>query len=1507
MQLEFDKEKEKTTDLVEKLWQETDMGVPASLESFLYLFQEREKKEFDQLLFEARIELDNKRKIGAEANLRIPEENPSLSDFLKELSVSERVKFQLDKLRTAMSLSFQGVKNPLKSVEIFVENDFIENQSFGKISLQRIQKGDAYDKGNFTEFLEKSLKSVYYPEQAKKLQALGSLSLLNSNLQSLGVKASYPLAVVGDGEQHSDYYNNMFSISRLSEDQFVMVRDMLNRYPFLLGQTSLQLSNLGRIAQYVVENEDVKNDRSLIASLEALKQMDDLVLSQKNNTYSYRQEGTIHPLVANPDLEKIKVSGHFINDQLIIFRHIAMTHPLIFADYDTYIFSCFEKLGEEKIKGIANLLRSGVILDYDTSHAIAKDKETRKIEQIILKASETAVSAMDSEEGFSHLQFLSAVDNTRNGKQAESSARALFSTSELQRAKRILDETEENNRIFTALQHVGDIMGYDASKKAELFKNCLHYNSQSSLDISVDQLCNTFLTKDAVSTIDDDKYKYEFIRATFDDPDIKPYDLKQALVQFLMVHDGDFDQLVNNGHYTNDFFDRIVLYINDSAKVSGNRHNVLARLAEYFSPENSPPVLKGWVEMMSSSTHKSAIFNHLAENGALFSEEMKNICKKFSSPNIIFVYYMLDHDVDPRYIGELINDELLEDLDDNQKLFWNEIKSESDSLFDEARFIFAERNNFSQLYHDGRRTPEFFRRYLHKMHREGKGTSIPRGLHPLNDYGIHEDLNAPPNFNKKQALFWSFFLELPYENRQLFVSLNDEMMDHLDEEGYITDETMIFLASHQLLDLQVVAINRDRLHGEEFKNFSFWKKWTELSKLGKRYVNKKLVETNEFDGHFLEDAEAYAGLILTIDKSPSLELKAIKEQLAMLLLQVVSPEKRLKEIVEVFEYNNLPSVIKRWKVADIIYFTPGDNGKTKFRTTVEQSVIPDEYSDRHVVVGPTIRSASDSQAKAIMYRDLLRSSISSGDLSLLSYMTVLQRHADLLLQAEHGYDDLSDEQNRLLISVLDKLDRIAGISGFSDDKNRSPKKRIEKLRRSMRIQESETLIHGFEKMYLRPLGFKSIFEAINFSIEVRRQAGMRNLESNRKDQAIQLHEGDLLKAFKPDAMYDILFTGFTSREFIGADSSSDWTPFDTDFGRVLAEDEGKAFFPTLQLSPARPSASYGSVVAVIKNRGQFNETEYTDSPDFASYDGRPEVFFSKVVGERHYGVRTSLAVTEVDGFILGDGVSDIDQQEIFFLVSNSGMFFRLFDTLGRDIFNEEDYQQNNINVNKIKELLSEDEFSPDEFLASLKDVPFLKSLYEFIFDGKNEVGGHTLDVMKRFEYQEAEKFSSNVIEANDFRIMLSAHDIGKRMAVEKHGDTTSQHKYTLKLLPFLFTSIGVDISKVPLLTVLVDQEILGDLLFKAKGIPDDEQITKAADEINKMAVSVHVDPVEFLELLKTFYICDGSSYAVDGEAQQAYGTVFTIKDDGVKKNVVFSTTSEETLGRIELLLRQKNK
>lgn len=438
----------------------------------------------------------------------------------------------------------------------------------------------------------------------------------------------------------------------------------------------------------------------------------------------------------------------------------------------------------------------------------------------------------------------------------------------------------------------------------------------------------------------------------------------------------------------------------------------------------------------------------------------------------------------------------------------------------------------------------------------------------------------------------------------------------------------------------------------------------------------------------------YADFLIRLQKSPSKEIKRIMPEIFRQVITSRDPEKTFETIEQIFVQNNLPLVGKVYK----IFCELNDTDHFLHQADVHSPVIT-----RLQKIGQGGRESRQERAhllfRTIVYRDLLKVHILSGNRNLRSYLCVLSAGQDIFDRIESvGFGELTPPEKEDARSALKRVNTIFLTShlgkiheSLSDSETASDSDLetvYNDLLHSLEVKKGQSISQRLGELFLSPLGYHNFDEAIN---AMDRAISERDRKSRTLVQQsggiLSLREGDLIKGVNHAYITNILQNGSVAIDFLGASAGRDTTPFDTDASIVTAEDEAEGFEGALQSSLAN---SYGSLKLVFSDEGQFSKTPGSE------YEMDKYELFS-MGPSRHRGIRTGIASSEIK-FMISDGTIYIDH--IGFEIAKNGFYIPIVDNSGKVIFTPEMYDRMR------------------QFFAGLKE--FNGPDFEFISTGQDE-------------------------------------------------------------------------------------------------------------------------------------------------------------------------------------------
>ncbi len=404
-----------------------------------------------------------------------------------------------------------------------------------------------------------------------------------------------------------------------------------------------------------------------------------------------------------------------------------------------------------------------------------------------------------------------------------------------------------------------------------------------------------------------------------------------------------------------------------------------------------------------------------------------------------------------------------------------------------------------------------------------------------------------------------------------------------------------------------------------------------------------------------------------IANSPSQEIQRIVESLVEQILATENPLEAFKKVEDIFIKNNLPLVGKIFKIFEALY-PPAKLG---------------EVLDKNYNLSPYLRKASPKRRTYTIFTDLLRVHVDSGNRSLRQYLELLKEGEALFTLLDETSDDsVPPAQIKKLKHFVAKLNTIflnsqlggmsEGVAIEGDVGMQEVRSLYTQLKVSLGVKSGQRTGDRIAELFLQPLGYTNLDEALNAMESKKRETDNRSrrMVAGARGGALSLKDGDLVKGVEAQYIASILQNGSVAKEYLGASSDSDKTPFDTDLERLsLGNIESSRDFESIVNNTV--AKVYGEIMLVVRNRGQYAVISSDTSLSEYSTD-KYELFKSGVVSEEHFGIRTGFASTEID-FIICKQENSEDQKKLFLEIAKNGYYLPVTNKSGKVIFTPEMY------------------------------------------------------------------------------------------------------------------------------------------------------------------------------------------------------------------------------------------
>ena len=497
--------------------------------------------------------------------------------------------------------------------------------------------------------------------------------------------------------------------------------------------------------------------------------------------------------------------------------------------------------------------------------------------------------------------------------------------------------------------------------------------------------------------------------------------------------------------------------------------------------------------------------------------------------------------------------------------------------------------------------------------------------------------------------FFNVYLErLQKDGIDILAQIDGQSLSEIEQKVYVRRMIFDFINAHQNQDdiAEIIGEYVQHLHtfieAVGFFERIWFETWLEIPK---------------------EKKEVYIQVLKLLSQSPSQEIKRIANQLMMSIIESEDPLGSWQKIEAIFIKNNLPLVGKIFKIFQ----------------TLHSSEKMTEILVGNPTLSPYLQRASLRRREYTIFSDLLKVHIESGNRSLRQYLEVLKEGESFFeVLEEQEEKEMSPSDQKRLQAYIAKLNTVflesqMGTVSFQVStpevvKVSQMREVYRSLRRSLGVATGQSVSDRVVETFASRLGYKSLGEVLVAMHDKKQKAHERGLRyvHDAKDGQLQFSEGDILKGVDQQYIASILQNGSVAKEYLGASSGQDATPYDTDVA-IIKGVEGRTFSETISDSIA---GGYGNILFVVRDRGQFVRTS---AETVGQIDpSKLELFKTGVSGEQHYGIRTGFPTTEID-FVICKSTEKIPDSLSLEIVQN-GYYIPVVNETGKIIFTPEQYE-----------------------------------------------------------------------------------------------------------------------------------------------------------------------------------------------------------------------------------------
>lgn len=197
-------------------------------------------------------------------------------------------------------------------------------------------------------------------------------------------------------------------------------------------------------------------------------------------------------------------------------------------------------------------------------------------------------------------------------------------------------------------------------------------------------------------------------------------------------------------------------------------------------------------------------------------------------------------------------------------------------------------------------------------------------------------------------------------------------------------------------------------------------------------------------------------------------------------------------------------------------------------------------------------------------------------------------------------------------------------------------------------------------------GIRTLEQAKKYVKQSVEHADLRNRKMAQSN--IYLEKGDFVKGLGRSGIeyLKIFANGSVACEYLGASSGRNVTPLDTDLSMIIQPE--KTLMGTIGQTAA---TSFGPIWLVLKNDDRFDITRTKDETKYEKRNlSKIEAFYTGVMDEGHYGIRTGFSSSEINYMVVGNYDYRIGLE-----IAMNGFYIPVVDGNGKLVFTPNDYDK----------------------------------------------------------------------------------------------------------------------------------------------------------------------------------------------------------------------------------------
>lgn len=403
----------------------------------------------------------------------------------------------------------------------------------------------------------------------------------------------------------------------------------------------------------------------------------------------------------------------------------------------------------------------------------------------------------------------------------------------------------------------------------------------------------------------------------------------------------------------------------------------------------------------------------------------------------------------------------------------------------------------------------------------------------------------------------------------------------------------------------------------------------------------------------IEKIKYISDILTKISLSNSNEIFAVRRELVIQILNTTNPTETLDKIEDIFIKNKVPTIGKIYSCFEILH--------------------PNSISLQTINGSPILEKMSTIGKKAIIFSDLIKASFGSNNRTIKKFLEDIEIGNKLYENIKLGqieYETLDETElkalntfSKILSTTYNNMQNKNEVFKHTEDVISDISELSKKL--SPNGKSDYNLGDTVIRMFAGIIGINSLEEAKEWINKRVKNTDERNRKTSNSE--MKLEQGDFIKGIG-DITYlrNILQNGSVAKEFLGASATSDATPLDTDVSKITKEDG------TIKEKINNTVANnYGPIYFVLKNDERFITTR-TNMENFNVKNdmSKMEVFYTGVLGEGHYGIRTGFSSSEINYIVMENY-----DEKVGFEIARNGFYIPVADMEGKIIFTSKDYDE----------------------------------------------------------------------------------------------------------------------------------------------------------------------------------------------------------------------------------------